>query len=267
MSEVAAATNAEPEAIATETQVAESAPAANDTGVKPEKFSERVDELTRYRREAERDRDYWRELALRNQQPQPQPKAEPPKDTTPKTLADFEYDEGKYQAYVLEQAEKRSVEAAQRLLREEQDRESRSRREASFKSRETEFAKTVQDYDSVVRNPRLSITSQMAEAIKDSDDGPALAYHLGKNPEIAEKIAQLPPIAAARELGKIEARLAHEREQAKPEKVSKAPPPPPKVEGSDAGNVSVKVDDPESDNLSDAEWTRRRNLQIEKRRK
>jgi hypothetical protein len=223
----------------------------------------RIDELTRLRRDAERERDHWRDLHLRSQ-PQPPPKAESQPDKA-KTLADFDYDEGRFQSYIFEQAEKRSVEAARRELRAEKESEARERRKTTFASKASDFAKTVSDYDSVVRNPDLPITAEMAEAIQDSEDGPALAYHLGKNPKIAESIAQLPPYAAAREIGKIEARLAFEREKAKEKSVSKAPPPPPKVEGNDSP-VSIKVDTADSDTLSDDEWTRRRNKQLERRR-
>jgi len=47
----------------------------------------------------------------------------------------------------------------------------------------------------------------MAHAILNAEDGPALAYHLGQNPELAERIAKLDPIQAVTELGRISARL------------------------------------------------------------
>lgn len=256
---------------------ADPSPAVNDaddskkalTGV-----SKRIDELTghwrseqRSHQETARDRDYWRDLAMRGQ-PQQQQTQQPAQDETPKTLADFEYDEAKYQAYVYEQVEKRAVKAARGELTADQERQAAQRRKESFRGRSTEFAKTVEDYESTVRNPRLSITADMAEVIEDSEDGPALAYHLGKHPEVADRIAQLPPKAAARELGKIEARLAYEREQAEAAKkrVSNAPPPPPKVEGAGDGSGTVDPSSPDSDELSDAEWSKRRAKQLARKR-
>lgn len=241
---------------------ADPSPAVKDADDKPKGVGKRIDELTRNWRETERDRDYWRDLALRYTQPQ-QPKVETPapQETKLKTLADFDYDDGKYQQYLFTEAQKRAVEAAKRELEQERERESRTQRVSSFKSRETEFAKTVEDYDEVVRNPRLPITQAMADVIQESEDGPALAYHLGKNPEIAEKIAMLPPIAAARELGKIEARLAYEREKAKEKPVvSKAPPPPPKV---DASQPAI---DKNPDEMSMDEWLKWRQKQLSKRK-
>ena len=243
-------------------------PAVNDTDEianKAKGVGKRIDELTRNWREAER-REAALLALLQQNRTQPEPPARPTQDDKPKTLADFDYDEGKFQAHIFEQAERRAADVARRELTTAQERQAAEQRRSSFKSRSAEFAKTVEDFQSVAYARDLPISPDMAEVIQDSDDGPALLYHLGKNPDIAEKIAQLPPKAAARELGKIEARLAFEREKAKPEKVSKAPPPPPKVEGADPGNLSVKPDSPDSDALSDEEWARKRNKQLERRR-
>lgn len=233
---------------------------------------ERLDRQTRNWRALETDRDHWRELALRfSQQPQAsQPAAPEPAKTEPtKTLADFEYDESKYAEHLREtlrtSLSQEARAAAKAELAAERERQAAEARKAGYRTRVNEFAKTVEDFDEVAGNPRLAISPDMAEVIQESDDGPALAYYLGKNPDVADKIAQLPPKAAARELGKIEARLAFEREKAKSEKVSKAPPPPPKVDGTAEVPANVKPDSAESDSLSDQEWTRRRNKQLARR--
>ena len=235
-----------------------------------DKVRSRIDELTRYRREAERraeraerEADQWREQALRTTQ---QPKATEPEPSA-KTLADFEFDETKYQSYLFSEAEKRAVAAAEKRIREQQDQEKTVRRKSEFEKRESDYSKSVEDYIEVTRNPSVPITSDMAQVIAESEDGPALAYYLGKNVEIAERIAQLSPLAAAREMGRIEAKLAAERERAKEKTVSKAPPPTPKLDAAESGE-SVKPDSAESDRaMSDAEWVRRRNLQEKARRK
>jgi hypothetical protein len=263
-----AATNAAPEK--QEQQVAESAPAkeTKDDSDAVEKVRSRIDELTRYRREAERDRDYWRELALRNQQPR-EPEPQKPVQSAPKTLADFEYDEGKYQAYLFEQAEQRAVTAAEKRLKEQQEAERAERRKQSFAQREKDFAKDKADYHEKTRDPRVPITQAMADVIAESDDGPALAYYLASNLAQADQIAQLSPLAAARELGRIEARLASERERAKEaeKRVSQAPPPPAKVEGSGDSPNRIDPDTPDSDKLTMTEWLKRREKQVSQRRK
>lgn len=270
---------ASPDGQTTAEQGAESASAADagDTSQPAKKvawWDKRISELTKdkhseriSREQAEANAEYWRRYAMENiakaqEQPKPQP------SDKAKTLADFDYDEPRYQSYLFEQSEKRAVAAAEKRLKEQSEQDAAQRRSASFQTRETEFAKTVEDYHEVTRNPRVPISEAMAEAIADSDDGPALAYHLGKNLEVAARIAQLPPLAAARELGRIEARLASEREKAKDKPlVSKAPPPPPKIEGAD-NPVSVALNDPASDTAySTEEWVKRREKQLRKKAK
>lgn len=228
----------------------------------------RIDELTYHRREAERDRDHWRELALRNTQ---QPKQEPVVEAKPKTLADFDYDESKFQSYLVTETTRQAREAAAEEARKEwkaaQERESAERRSASFKSKEAEFSKTVKDYEQVTRDPSLRISQTMVEAIAESDDGPALAYHLGKNPEVAAKIASLPPIAAAKELGRIEAQLAFARESAKQKTVSEAPAPTPTLDGSGDTAAKVSTASSEADKLSDDEWVRAERARIARKNK
>jgi hypothetical protein len=220
--------------------------------------SRRIDELTRYRREAERERDHWREMAMRQQAPREEAK---PVETV-KTLADFNYDEPQYQAYLVREASKAATEAARRELKEQSERDAAARRQTTFSSREAEFSKKTPDYYEKTRDPRVPVTPEIAEVLAESEDGPALAYYLANNLAIADQVSRLPPLAAARELGRIEARLAAEREKAKtPPPVSPAPPPPPKIEG--AADPKVEKDPKD---MSDAEFSKWRKRQIAQRR-
>jgi hypothetical protein len=254
------------EAETPEVNEAESSPAKAES--KPDEAVDRVrsriDELTKYRREAERDRDYWREQAMR-QAPAPVKATEPEPVSTAKTLADFEFDEAKYQSYLFTEAEKRAVAAAERRIREQQDQEKAGRRKSEFERRESDYSKSVEDYIEVTRNPAVPINSDMAQVIAESDDGPALAYYLGKNVEIAERISQLSPLAAAREMGRIEAKLAAEREKAKEKTVSKAPAPTPKLEATTEA-PSVRTTDSTGDTLSDDEWFRLEKKRLSRRK-
>ncbi len=251
------------------TNEAESSPATSETeeiAAKAKGVGKRIDELTRLRRDAERERDHWRELAMRQQAPQPEPQK--PVSHTPKTLADFEFNEAEYQSYLFEQATAKATEAARRELEAERTRRAQAERKNAFTKRESAFAKDNPDYMEVTRDPRVPISAEMAEAIAESEDGPALAYFLAKNLDEADRLSALSPSAQARELGRIEARLQFERQKAEEAKkrVSQAPPPPPKLDAAEA-DTDFKPDEPDSDKLSDAEWTRRRNSQEAMRRR
>lgn len=229
-----------------------------------------ISKITRNWRATERDRDHWKAVAQRNNNaPAEQPATEAAVEEKLKTLEDFEFDSGKYQAYLIEHTEKRAVKAAQAELRKEQVTRHQGQVIQSHKSREAEFIKTsgVEDYQSTAYSEAITISPAMAQVIRESEDGPAVAYYLGKNPDIAQVIAQLSPLAAARELGRLEARLADKRESVPQRTISKAPPPPAKIEGSGSPGAGIKPDTADSDKLSDAEWTRRRKAQIQKRQK
>lgn len=190
----------------------------------------RFDELTRYRREAERDRDYWREQAQRQVAP---PKAPEPEPQTTKTLADFQFDETKFDAYRLQQVARTATEAAKAELKQEQERQAKERRAATYVQRVREFAKDKPDYHDVASHAPIS--DSVADIIITLETGPELAYYLGNNPDVASQISNLPNAVAAYELGTIAARLKFERENVKKAKtlVSTAPPPTPTIPASD----------------------------------
>ena len=246
-------------------QGAESAPAVSNTDEETTRVldpvQKRIDELTRRRYDAERERDYWREHAQRAQaQPEPQAPVEEPQ-AVGKTLADFAYDESKYQDYLFKQAEARAVAAAEKVLTQKQTETARFQTVTAHKEREAEFAKKVPDYFEVAHY--APITDSMAEVIMESENSAELAYHLGKNRQVALNLARLPPLQQAREIGRLEAKLAG---KPTPAQVSGAPPPAPRLENAGNPGGSAKPDAPESDKLSDAEWTRLRNKQVAKQR-
>lgn len=91
------------------------------------------------------------------------------------------------------------------------------------------FAEKTPDYDETIMNlDDVPVTAAFEQIILESENGPALLYELAKDPKEAKRIARLSPLAAARELGKVEARLtAHAQEPRKQESkpVTKAPRP------------------------------------------
>jgi hypothetical protein len=217
------------------------------------------------------ERNYWREMAIRSNQPTPAPAPEPPKPTEPEplpTLEAFGYDEAKYQAALLSHATKQAEAAVERRIGEiERQREERTRL-SSFEERQREVAKANPEYeDLVLRDPTLPISAAMRDVIVDSPTGPEIALYLARNREQAEQIARLPVHLAALEMGRIEGRLAAIKEaKARPSApaVSKAPPPPPTVEAAEADVTTPKASDPESDNLPMDQWLKARNRQLRK---
>ena len=106
--------------------------------------------------------------------------------------------------------------------------------------------------EQVAYNPNLPVTDYMAQAIQASDIGPDVIYHLGSNPKEAHRIANLPPILQAKEIGRIEAKLAAEPPV---KKTSSAPEPIRPVTARATNSGVTDTTDPRSTKtMSDSEW-------------
>lgn len=204
--------------------------------------AKRIDELTKNWRDTERDRDHWRDLALRNQKQETQPQKQPDPvatDDPEPTLEDVAWD-------VPEYTKKWHAWQKRQDKREEQKvKESEARQARMTRIQESANAFSVQnpDFAQVVGNPSLPISETMVEAISEADNPAAVAYWLGKNVEEAHKIAAMSPAAMGRAIAKIESqveRVEPEQRQPTQKTVTNAPPPPTVLNGS---KVPVKKPD------------------------
>lgn len=127
----------------------------------------------------------------------------------------------------INQREKRQVEAAHQHKALEMAQE----RERAFADRSKSFEAEHPDYRKVAFSESIRVTPEMAEAIKELDEGPAIAYYLGKNPEEASRIATLTPASQAVALAKLGRQFDSEPiesdDDAAPvqRKITSAPPP------------------------------------------
>lgn len=190
-------------------------------------IQKRFDEMTAARREAERreeqarrDAEYWREMAMRQGQPQ-QPPQEEEVFTKPKpTREQFEYDEDQYlEALTDWKLEQREAKAQAQAAKQRQAETQKSIEQTAYAQVEKGRAE-FKDFDTVTNDVSL-YTQAMATAVLASDIGYKISYYLGKNPQEAQKIAALPPARQVLELGKIEERLSRS-----PEKKQTGAPPP-----------------------------------------
>ena len=249
-----------------ETEVpADAAPAVDDAddssepkGPKNPEFQKRIDKLTWEKRQTERDRDYWREQAQRATPAKPEA-AESDKPVVRPKLEQFNFDEEAYEAALEKYYDAKAELLVEAKLQKREEEKTQRERAKTWEKRETEFRSKTPDYEEVAYDRSAPINAIMAKLIRESEIGPEVAYYLGKNREIAAGIYELDAVSAAREIGKIEARLS---EPAKPpapvpapKPVSKAPPPPPKIEASDAA-PRVSTTSPDSDSMSDDEWVK-----------
>ena len=152
------------------------------------------------------------------------------------------------EAYAEALAERKAEEL---LARREAERQQSETIEA-YHEREEEARNKYDDFEQVAYNPQLRITTVMAQTIQASEVGPDVAYYLGANPKEADRISRLAPILQAKEIGKLEAKLASEPPV---KKTSSAPAPFQPVTARSVGSPAYDTTDPRSTKtMSTSEW-------------
>ncbi len=122
----------------------------------------------------------------------------------------------------------------------------------SYHEREEEARGKYDDFEQVAYNPKLAITDAMAETIRVSEIGPDVAYYLGSNPKEAQRISQMSTLGQAKEIGRIEARLASDPPV---KRTTSAPAPISPVTARSSGTASYDTTDPRSiKTMTDSQW-------------
>ena len=164
---------------------------------------ERIAQLTRQKRELEEEVARLRKSAEK-----------PPREEDFPDYAEFERAKVKHAA-------REALADERQTLAETQAQRIAETVQAEWLDRVTEFKAKAPDFDAVVNRADLPINKPMADALMLMDEGPSLAYHLGKNPHEAHRLSTLPPALAVAEMGRMAERL-----KAPPRRtVSSAPPP------------------------------------------
>lgn len=191
----------------------------------------RIDELTREKYDAQRERDYWREQAIRNQrqpeQRQEQASQEDEASDEP-TMEQHGWDIAAYTKALYDWHKQRDAKTAQKA----KDAESEQERAKRYQDSVNQFAEQHPDFYDVFHGG-LPVSVLMAEAITEADNPAAIAYYLGQNPDEAARIAALSPSGVSRAIGRIEAKLesqaapaaVEQARQPETKTVTKAPPP------------------------------------------
>ncbi len=107
-----------------------------------------------------------------------------------------------------EYAEALAERKAQELVRQREAAQQQAKLLETYHEKEETARGKYDDFEQVAYNPSLPVTDVMAQTIQASDVGPDIIYWLGSNPKESARIANLPPILQAKEIGKIEAKMA-----------------------------------------------------------
>jgi hypothetical protein len=199
---------------------------AEDKEQKDPWYKRRIDELTRDKHEARRHAERMEKMLeqLTAQQRAPEPVAQGIQPPDPNDFAGGQYDPRYIQAQ-LEYTRVSAIDEAKRAVAAEYEQRAQYERQAQAQAKleATEAATRAKfaDYDAVIEgitsDPRLAQNPTIRQALLGLDNGPEIAYTLGKNLDVAYEIANMNPIQAGMRLAEIINRA--------PRKTSNAPTP------------------------------------------
>lgn len=189
---------------------------------------ERVNEITRARREAERERDFYRQQLEQFQR-------QPPAQQAPQDIPDpsaYDFDMQKWGSDLASRVQQTAFEQAQQQFHQAQRQAYEQQLIQSFASKESEYAAANPDYWEGVSalNSVANFGPDVGEILATSDHGPAVLHYLSQHLDEADRISRLPPHIAAAQIGRIEAKVS----APKPKPVTSAPAPAPVLTGSGA---------------------------------
>lgn len=179
---------------------------------------DRIDELTRARREAEREAAYWRSMS--QQGTQAQTPVEAPQKPTPDQFDD-------YGEYIEALTDWKTEQAVQKRLEQDSARKVQETKTMTFHERVQKFAQETPDFVEVVQGSQLPIATHVTETLQESEYGAQLLYHFAKNPDALDRLNRMDARTADREIGRIEASFVSPSNAvpAPTVKVTKAPAP------------------------------------------
>jgi len=184
---------------------------------KPSRRQRAVEKATKELRD-ENKKLAERLAALEGKKPaEVQPKIETPKREDFKTDQEFEEAMFDYR-YKL----RRIKEAAEETLKAQQDR--LKEHFENYQTAVADFKDEHDDWDEVV-NQSLPIHESVYLAVIEQENGPQVTYYLGKHPDFARRLAEMSPLSAVMEIG----RLADRLKGGKPEPSGEKPKPKPRL--------------------------------------
>jgi hypothetical protein len=252
-----------------DTPTDEPEPAEPETDEDPEELEAKPDEDTKPPKKKggfqkkivklEQEKEYWRQEALRSQSNTPQAKIETPKDLSLRPKAtDFANHDDYVEALVDWKAEQK-ITAIQTKSRQDDAKAQIQTRFNTHSERVESFKETHEDFDEALENvSTVPMSIAVQESIIDSDHGPEMMYALANDPKEFKRICSLPPLQAAREMGRLESKFVKTATPSSDNKTTRAPKPvtPVRTRGASA---TKDLNDP---NLSYEDFKRLRTEQI-----
>jgi len=166
---------------------------------KPTRKQRAIDRATRELKEENRKLAERLAAVEGKSRPEPTPAIEVPKREKFKTDAEFEEAmfDYRYQVRRAKEANEQAQQQTQARLKENFE---------NYQSAVADFRETHDDWDEVV-DSKVPINESTYLAVMELENGPQVAYYLGKHPDYARRLAEMSPLSAAMEVGRLATRL------------------------------------------------------------
>jgi hypothetical protein len=192
----------------------------------PNAIRAEVEELKKERERIRAENKEARAKFFREQQrgvkPPPPPAEKPPELEPEPKVDDFDDYSDYAKALVAHEVKKARSEWDKQAVERDRNLEYQRKDSELYGKIQRGFEK-YEDFREVALDESVPITPLIKEILFDCESPEDVAYYLGKNITDAIKISHMTPLAAAREIAKIELAI---KEQKPPEKqITKAPPP------------------------------------------
>ena len=211
----------------------------------------------------EQEKEYWRQEALRAQtNAKPTEPAKPIMDTSTRPKASDFATHDEYLESLVDWKADQKIAAINSKRQQDEAKNQVQTKFQTHNARVESFKETHEDFDETMENVNtIPMSLAVQESILDSDHGPEMMYALASDPKEFKRICSLPPLQAAREMGKLETKFIKPTSASSDPKTTRAPKPVTPVRTRGA-SVPKDLSDP---NLPYEEFKRLRNEEIKKR--
>lgn len=247
-------------------------------GKKGKALSRRIKKLTsKLSAKDERIEYLERELALKGREPEGKPADKPetpqpnkavadgaPVEPDPddfESVAEFNKAKREYDDKVIDWKVDQKLKARDTANKQTQAKDEFNTALEKHKERMDAYAEEHEDFEELMDEVSdLPMPLSVQELIITSENGPAILHALIKDPSECERIAKLSPLAAAREIGRVESALSKPSQKTGREETttSKAPPPPSTLSGKSGKSGHKTIYD---EDISQADYERLRREQ------
>lgn len=126
-----------------------------------------------------------------------------------KTLADFDFDQAKFDDYRIERAVEKRLEAREAKAAEEREAKLHEQAKEQFLERVDQFEDAVGEgaYEEMLK-AEINTPPVMIELLNGHERDLEIGLYLARNPDECDRIAELSPLKMAKELDKIDALIA-----------------------------------------------------------